>query len=370
MLSKFEIENFKNFKERFVFDLTKVKNYEFNDTCIKNGIVNNALIYGPNGSGKSNLGIAIFDIVSHLTDNHDHKIYYQNFLNGESTLDSTATFCYYFKIDDNQIVYKYAKKSHEKLTYEKLYINDNLVISYNRESGKNAVVSLKGSENLNTDLKETSISIIKYVKNNTVLKDNNENKAFLSFIEFVHGMVYFKSLEGHRYIGKELGLNRISEGILESGLLDDFENFLNTAGIQCKLTKILRNGEHYIGFDYGKRKIEYSLVASTGTLSLGHFYYWLQKLKTKSITFIFMDEFDAYYHHSLSEMVVNEVKNSQCQSILTTHNTSIMTNDLLRPDCYFILDKHTISPIFEHTNKELRKAHNIEKMYKAGTFSG
>lgn len=371
MLIKFEVENFKNFNEKFVFDLSNVKNYEFNESCINNGLVNKALIYGPNGSGKSNLGFAIFDIVSHITDNHDNKAFYRNFLNAENSLDTIAIFKYHIRINNNDIIYEYAKKTHEKLVYEKLFINKKLVISYNRESDRNATVLLAGTENLNTDLKETSLSIVKYVKSNTILDENAENETFLAFLDFINGMVYFKSLEGqwHSYIGQEITQNRVSEGILEENLLDDFENFLNAAGVTCKLTKLNRDGEDFIAFNYRNRKIEYAQAASTGTMSLGHFFYWLQKLKKNLVSFIYMDEFDAYYHHNLSKLIVNEIKQSSSQSILTTHNTSIMTNDLLRPDCYFILDNNKINPIFKFTDKELRKAHNIEKMYKAGAFN-
>ncbi len=56
------------------------------------------------------------------------------------------------------------------------------------------------------------------------------------------------------------------------------------------------------------------------------------------------------------------------QVILTTHNTSLMSNDLLRPDCYFLMYKDKINPLSELTDKELRLAHNIEKMYRAGAF--
>ena len=55
---------------------------------------------------------------------------------------------------------------------------------------------------------------------------------------------------------------------------------------------------------------------------------------------------------------------------MTTHNTSIMTNDLLRPDCYFLMNGKGIKSLANCTPKELREAHNIEKMYKAGAFSG
>ena len=67
-------------------------------------------------------------------------------------------------------------------------------------------------------------------------------------------------------------------------------------------------------------------------------------------------------------MVVEKLKASKVQFILTTHNTSIMTNDLLRPDCYFIMYKDRIKSLPQLTNKELREAHNLEKMYKAGSF--
>lgn len=68
MLTKIEVENFKCFNKNFVFDLSKTNSFNFNKECVKDGIVNKALIYGYNGVGKSNLALAIFDIVSHISD--------------------------------------------------------------------------------------------------------------------------------------------------------------------------------------------------------------------------------------------------------------------------------------------------------------
>ena len=58
------------------------------------------------------------------------------------------------------------------------------------------------------------------------------------------------------------------------------------------------------------------------------------------------------------------------QVFTTTHNTDLMSNDLLRPDCYFLLENNSINAISELTEKELRQAHNLQKMYKAGAFNG
>ena len=84
MLTKFTVTNFKNFKDELIFDFTKSKNYEFNPECVLDGIINKALVYGHNGAGKSNLGFAIFDIVSHLTDKMSGRDAYNNYLNAYS----------------------------------------------------------------------------------------------------------------------------------------------------------------------------------------------------------------------------------------------------------------------------------------------
>ena len=58
------------------------------------------------------------------------------------------------------------------------------------------------------------------------------------------------------------------------------------------------------------------------------------------------------------------------QIFTSTHNTDLISNDLLRPDCYFIMGNNKIWSIANSTEKELRKAHNLQKMYKAGAFDG
>lgn len=193
------------------------------------------------------------------------------------------------------------------------------------------------------------------------------DKAFDALFNFIEGMVFFRSLSSARageYIGKKLSEARLSERIINSGALQDFEHFLNGAGIECSLGEdVNANGDKSIYFDFGGKKLEFAAVASTGTLALGIFYFWLLRFQNREVTFAYMDEFDAFYHHALASVIVERVAGSDCQTLMTTHNTGVMSNDLLRPDCYFILDKD-IKPITELTNKELRKAHNLEKIYK------
>ena len=110
MLKKFSVENFKGFQSKFVLDLSKPGNYAFNQECIKNGIVGKAAIYGINGIGKSNLGLAIFDIVTHLTEKYRPLNKYANYLN----LDGSKPYVYFeyvFQFDSNTLIYKYAKQN-------------------------------------------------------------------------------------------------------------------------------------------------------------------------------------------------------------------------------------------------------------------
>ena len=63
-------------------------------------------------------------------------------------------------------------------------------------------------------------------------------------------------------------------------------------------------------------------------------------------------------------------KMSNTQIILTSHNTNLLTNRIMRPDCYFILTKDKLTSIVNATDRELREGHNLEKLYMSGEFNG
>ena len=88
-------------------------------------------------------------------------------------------------------------------------------------------------------------------------------------------------------------------------------------------------------------------------------------------SFIYLDEFDAFYHYEMSEKVINFFKRRypKCQIVMTSHNTNLMTNRLMRPDCLFILSRAgTLTALSNATKRELREGHNLEKMYISGEF--
>ena len=369
MLTRFSVSNFKGFDKEFVFDLKETNGYTFNNDSIKNGVVNNAIVYGPNGVGKSNLGFAIFDIVGHLTDKYKGDLHYSEYLNALNG-SGVAEFHYEFQFDSCVVSYQYRKSNHETIVFERFSINGKELAFIDKSISGIAEVNFKGSENLKRELTDQNISLLKYIKSNSILDKNNENDCLERFFEYVDSMLFFRSLHDNSYMGLEIGSAKIDEDIIEKGNVSDLEKFLNLAGIDCKLVVIKESGKNVLAFDFNGNAIKYYKIASSGTRSLILFYYWLQRIREKSkVSLLFIDEFDAFYHHELSLLIINELKKIGVQFILTTHDTSLISNELLRPDCYFLMNKKSIKPLSRSTSKELREAHNLEKMYKAGLFN-
>lgn len=365
MLKRFGVKNFKNFKDELLLDLARVNNYEFSNEAICNKIIKTALVYGENASGKSNLGYALYDIILHLTDKEKNWSFYR--LYGNLDKDEPTEFKYEFEFEEGNLTYWYKKRDAQTLLEEKVWINDELRLWYDFQKNDGAVF-LEGTKTLNTNLSGKGISFVKYVFNNSVLSDNNENIVFLKFERFVENMLWFSSLENNEYQGFAVGSGRISSGIIERDKVKDFQTFLHILGIDYDLFAKEIEGEKKLYCKFEKNEVDFFSVASRGTCSLALFYYWLIRLEYVSLVFI--DEFDAFYHNNLAEAVVRELlKLPKTQSILTTHNTDIMTNDLLRPDCYLQIRNGHIKSFSESTEKELRRAHNLQKMYNAGAFN-
>lgn len=364
MLRRFAVENFKNFEHRVEWDLSHPCSYEFHTEVIRDHCVTKGIIYGPNGSGKSNLGLALFDLIFQLTDKEKLAMNYINYLNLNGS-KPYAEFEYEFLFDGIKVLYQYRKKDVNTLQDEHLWIGDREVVFYDFEK-ETGFVKLAGAEQLNLSANGIPISRVKYIRNNTILMENEENQAYLSFMNFVDHMLMFYSLDTRGYQGFSLGGESISQAIIESGHLEQFEEFLRTRGLEYKLMEVEVDGgkELYCAFDKGKAN--FFSVASTGTRSLALLYYWYVKMEEASLVYI--DEFDAFYHFELAEDIVSMLKKTNSQVFLSTHNTDLMSNDLLRPDCYFLIDHEKIKSICELTEKELRKAHNLQKMYKAGAF--
>ena len=97
------------------------------------GIIKNGIIYGPNGSGKTNFGLAIFDIVNHLSQKWKKQDYYVNFTFAGSQ-DLIVDFEYTFIFNGQTVEYAYGKDFMGILRYEQMNVDGKQV--FKRAKGK------------------------------------------------------------------------------------------------------------------------------------------------------------------------------------------------------------------------------------------
>ncbi|MFA6856302.1 MAG: AAA family ATPase [Treponema sp.] len=365
MLTKFAVTNYRGFSERIEWDLTNARDYEFNVFAVKDGIIKNGIIYGPNGSGKSNFALALFDIVNHLTQNTKKTDYYNNFVYAGAQ-KKPVIFEYSFRFGNDNLQYVYAKDMQGVLLEEKLTVNNKE--SFNHRQGTLSVdSSFSIDEKMKTKLIDTNsnhISIINFLLTSFPLPDDH---YLIKLQDFVNSMLWFCSLETREFIGlSPLAHEDMILYIIKQNLVKDFAKFLeNTSEQHFDFVTPKQTDKRLFCFIGGMPEDFYS-IASTGTHSLTLLYYWIKHMDKAS--FVFVDEFDAFYHYKLSEQVCRELFKLNCQVFLSSHNTSLMTNDLLRPDCNFVLKDNKIQPLCDCTEKDLRFGHNIEKLFRGGTF--
>ncbi|EHJ00384.1 SMC domain-containing protein [Clostridium sp. DL-VIII] len=240
-------------------------------------------MYGKNASGKSNLGLAIFDITTHLTDKNVTPGVYDYYLNTDGETDFTE-FHYVFKLEAGEVDYVYRKSDLKNLLYEKISINDNMIMSYDyvKQTGDFEGIS-KLMPSLNYEFQDNSVSILRYVVNNT---PSDSVAPLKQLMRFVNNMLWFRSLDENRYIGYKTESSDFTKFIFENEALTQFQELLNKAGVNEKLTAIKDpDGQQRLYFNK-KSLIPFFKAASNGTKALYTLFYWLTEAKDVSFLFI------------------------------------------------------------------------------------
>ena len=371
MLKSFTVANFKAFEKAVTLDFSATGHYEFHSEAVEDNIVKTAIMYGKNASGKSSLAIGLFDIVGNLTDKYANISEYKNYIN-IFHVDNPAEFEYRFRFQHKEVIYQYKKQSINTFIAETLIIDGKTVIEYDKSrSTDEFIISLVGTETINKDLPNLQISALKWVKNNSLLADTVENRIFYELFNFVDKMLLFWSLDTRSFIGyTSIAHGNMMDEIIQTHHFEDLQQFFRTAGFTEEFTHSNDSGTESLYIQHGEKKLEFFDACSTGMNSLLLVYYWMKDVQNpeKCPSFICIDEFDAFYHFELARFVVQKLKEVNCQVLLTTHNTTLFTNDLLRPDCFYICSKEKIVNAHNATQKELRLGHNLEKLYRGGAF--
>ncbi len=364
MLTRFAVKNYRGFSKRLEWDLSHPSNYNFNQSAIKDGIVKNGIVYGPNGSGKTNLSMAIFDIVFHMTQKYKKGDYYHNYVYADSP-NGIVEFEYDFRFDNHDLSYAYFKDHEGRLVKETLVVDGTTVFDHSKDglTIDPELFPLENSFKENIINNDNHVSIVNVLLSSLPLLSGH---FLLKLRDFVNGMLWFRNVDRREFIGLENNNGNIDEYIIKNHLVEDFKDFLKSISGQEFEFANHDDGDKVLVCLYDGNKMPFNTIASTGTQGLMLLYYWVKKMDKAN--FVFIDEFDAFYHFDLAYAVCQLLFNLDCQAFVSTHNTYLMTNDLLRPDCNFLLASNCIKPLCDCTDKELRLGHNMEKLYRANAF--
>lgn len=372
--------NYKNFEKTVILDLGKVGGYKFNVECIQNSIITKCIVYGRNATGKTNFGEALTDIWNNIF-SRPLRIRNNKILNANSS-EKTATFSYEFIFGNDEVNYEYQRNVKQDLVTERLTINGDVVFDLNFEKGVFSDINLalvdadtvqidKYLETVKHMLVEmededhTQVPFLRYILNNVPVMPHSVLDKLEDYVKRMKISIVSNAIR------KNSRLNiTFNEYLAQGENLKRFQDFLNDMGIGCNLEVIKTVDEQYELFFKYKSPIPFYENASSGTLTLTTFYRRVLAVDRKPSLF-YMDEFDAFYNYEMSEKIVRVLKKNfpESQIILTTHNTNLMTNQLMRPDCLFILSRAgKITPLCDATERELREGHNLEKLYIGGEF--
>lgn len=381
MLKKFSLRNYKNFKDEIFIDFSDIAGYQFSSDCVTNGIVSKMLIYGRNATGKTNFGKAIMNIGTTMF----NELRFSNYgfsVNANSS-DDAAVFSYTFQFGKHEMLYRYARVSESELREEELRIDnerifkcdflnqqydfDNLKLVEAETAVIDRYMQAMTDAEMSDEVKASKLPFLRWLISNVALKNDSLLIALANYVRRMNMITVGSVVSPFRSPRMNVGFY---ESLDDPQKLKDFEDYLNAMGVECKLAlKPLPDGEKQLYFVYDKL-VPFYENASSGTLALVDLYRRVLS-KAWDTSLLFLDEYDAFYHYEMAENIIKFFKRRypNCQLIMTSHNTNLMTNKIMRPDCMFILSRSgQLTPLCKATKRELREGHNLEKMYISGEF--
>ena len=388
MLCQFTFKNFKSYKKETTIEMQAENSNEFEDTLIQSEKDDKkylpvAVIYGPNGGGKSNaleaMVGAIGSVIAPILLVKSKKI--------QNLPIVPYKFCNEKKTTDFEFFYQLGKKEYryeisfldEKIIYESLYI-------LTEGAKKPTKIYIRDEENieLGEELKKEKVNV-----------NNSLDIPFLSFlsisydIETINKAVFFflsTSLlncdeEGFEYIF----LEDILEG--DEKAKKQFIELLNNMDIDIIDYRI----EKLIGIDgainiYTKHKVndkEYELSILEESKGTQKLFALLPRiifaLKNGNLTVI--DEMDAKLHPKLIQYIIELFKDKTintkgAQLIISSHDLSIMSKDVLRRDEILFAAKdeqgssniYSLYEIRDEKGDRIRKNAAYNKQYIEGRY--
>lgn len=124
------------------------------------------------------------------------------------------------------------------------------------------------------------------------------------------------------------------------------------------LVEVRRNGN-----------LTFAGAASSGARSALLFFFWMKRFPEVSL--LYVDGLESFDHFGPAGKMVGKLKEHPAmQALFTSHNTSLLSNTLMRPDCILVFKDGRLGSFADLAQpREIREGNNLEKIYRSGGLS-
>ena len=405
MLIQFNFKNFKSFREEATLDLSAAKMTEFSDRVVTIGsekILPVAAIYGANASGKSNIYNAFEYMSNYVAESFRYggeEERFEEFRPTPFLFDSTSvgaesSFEVYFTLpgDKAEKTYNYGFCiNKEGVTEEWLNVKAKTARKYNTVFYRGTLeeeLDLSGfpkssRDNIQVAL-ERQVLIISLGAKLKVGKCKDIREWFLAneFADFGDPVTNF-------FLSRRLPKGFVEDKNVQQKVVEYFASFDEHIR-DFRVEKIPGDGdskEESFKINALHKKIDSDEMAelplsleSAGTLKMFALYPELQEVLDKGSVF-FIDELNARLHpllvrNFLLTFLNPEINKNYAQLIFTTHDTWQLSNQLLRRDEIWFVEKdergvsslYSLADFVDEDGGRIRKDESYEKNYMVGKY--
>jgi len=413
MIEEFSFGNFWSFKDIQTLNMTaakiKSKNSQLDEINVfpinkDTSLLKAKAIYGANASGKSNVTRALVSFIRIIKDSVKEEkalSLIDSFQLSTETENKPTFFQLIFRIGKTR--YRYGFEADEKSIKSEwlfstpnkreqpLFIREgNLILDdINQTHFEEGVMYQKLFENSKDPIFTDTSLFLTHLSSTGFGKLSKQIVKTISSISIISGL-------GHRgmygiagdslsdSVKKKFILNFLKKADIGIDDLDTVEitNENLPENIEDEVKEDLKNGKIIVSSrtkynaelkSVGKSDFSFSLQESEGTKKMFELSPFIYR-SIKEGTPLFIDEFDSRFHPLLTKKIVelyNSVENKKAQLIFTTHDTNLLSSDLLRRDQIDFVEKDRYGASHLYTLVEIKGVRNdasFEKDYIQGKY--
>jgi len=412
MIKEFSFGNYRSFKEIQSLNMTASKINELTGNNIivlneKQSLLKSKAIYGANASGKSNIVKALVSFIRIIKNSvKDEKILelIESFKLSVDTENEPSFFQLIFEM--NKIQYRYGFEATDKeirsewlfgvpnerevcyFVRENNTIND--ISKLHFEEGHKLLSIYNDSEGENEVFRSNSLFLSAVAAMNGKLSKQISNAIFS--ITVLSGLqdkqlynISGTSLRNETTKNKitdflkiaDVGINSLDviEPVTENMVKEPAAQYFSKSDKGSKLGAVISNHDKFNAEKekIGEANLQFLSSQSEGTLKMFEISSFLIQAIENGETLV-IDEFDARLHPLISKKIVelfNSQGNSSAQLIFVTHDTNLLSADLLRRDQIDFVekDKYGESHLYSLVQfKGIRNTASFEKDYIKGKY--